>query len=163
MISEKMTAALNEQINKELFSAYLYLAMGAYCTDEGLSGFGKWFAGQAKEEVEHAMKFVHYMDEQGARVEYEAIAKPPKTYKSVVEVFEQTVKHEEAVTRSIYGLVDLAIEEKDHATQSFLKWFVDEQVEEEASVRDILTKLNMIGDKGQGLIMMDVHMGKRGD
>ncbi len=162
MIGKKMTAALNEQINKELYSAYLYLAMSAQAEEQNLSGFASWFRVQAGEEVEHAMKFFKYLTEQGARVVLDAIAKPPVSFKSPADMFEETLKHEQKVTASIHALVDLAIKENDHATQSFLKWFVDEQVEEEANAADIVAKLRILGkDSGGALLMLDHQLGQR--
>lgn len=162
MISKKMSAAINEQINKELYSAYLYLAMAAQSEAMNLSGFAAWFSVQAKEEVEHAMKFFEYLVEQGARVELEAIAQPPISFKSPVDMFEKTLEHERKVTASIHALMDLAIKENDHATQSFLRWYVDEQVEEEANASAILAKLEMIGPAGgAALLMLDHELGAR--
>lgn len=162
MISKKMQAAINEQINKEFFSAYLYLAMAAQSDDMGLTGFGAWFSVQAQEEVQHAMKFYAYVNEQGGRVILDAIAKPQTEFSTPLELFEQTLEHERFITKSIYSLVDLAIEEKDHATNSFLKWYVDEQVEEEATAQDAVSKLKMIGPDSSGaLLMMDREFGGR--
>ena len=129
MIGRKMEKAINGQINKELYSAYLYLAMSAYSQGLGLKGFANWFRVQYGEELGHALKFVDYLHEHGNEVVLEAIEKPPAAFKSPASLFEQALKHEQFVTRSIHGLVDLAAKERDHATQSFLKWYVDEQVE----------------------------------
>lgn len=163
MIGKKMEKALNEQINKELYSGYLYLAMSAYSQTINLPGFAHWFRLQANEEVEHAMKMFDYINEQGGAAVLEAIEKPPTKFKSPLELFEKSLAHEQFVTKSIYGLVDLAIAEKDHATNSFLRWFVDEQVEEEAHASEILAKLNMIGGGGSGggLLMIDHNLAKR--
>jgi ferritin len=162
MISKKMSAAINEQINKELYSAYLYLAMAAQAEALNLPGFAAWFGVQAKEEVGHAMKFFKYLVEQGARVELDGIAKPPVSFKSPGDMFEKTLEHERKVTASIHALMDLAIKENDHATQSFLRWYVDEQVEEEANASAIVAKLEMIGaDAGPALLMLDHELGAR--
>ena len=161
MISGKMTKALNEQINKELYSAYLYLAMSAQAEEMGLKGFASWFKLQAKEEVEHAMKYFGYVNEQGARVKLAAIEMPPAEFKSAQAMFQETLKHEKFVTASIHGLVDLAISEKDHATNSFLTWFVDEQVEEEAHAQEIVDWLKMAGDAGNALLILDSKLGAR--
>lgn len=162
MIGKKMEKALNEQVNKELYSAYLYLAMSAFSQSINLPGFANWFRLQANEEVAHAMKIFDYINEAGGTAVLEAIEKPPAKFKSPLALFEQSLEHEQFVTRSIHGLVDLAIQEKDHATNSFLKWFVDEQVEEEAHASEILAKLSMIGEgKGGGLLMIDHQLSKR--
>jgi ferritin len=162
MISKNMTDALNGQINKELYSAYLYLAMAVHASDSDLPGFSTWFRMQAKEEVEHGMKIYGYVQEHGGHVELDAIEKPSAKFKSPTDLFEKALAHEQFVTKSIHALVDLAIKERDHATNSFLKWFVDEQVEEEAHASEILAKLKMIGDQpSAALLMMDTQLGKR--
>jgi ferritin len=161
MIGKKMEKALNEQINKEIYSAYLYLSMSAYSARIGLSGFSNWFKVQYKEELEHAEKLFDYIHEHGNEVKLAAIEQPPADFKSPVALFEQSLKHEQFVTRSIHSLVDLAIAEKDHATNGFLQWFVKEQVEEEANATEILTKLQMVGDKNQGLLMVDAKLAAR--
>jgi ferritin len=161
MLSEKMTKALNEQINKEMYSAYLYLSMSAHCTNAGLDGFANWFMVQYQEENSHAMKIYNYLNEQGAQVVLEAIAKPPSEFGTPLEMFEATLKHEQFVTKSIYGLVDLANQEKDYATQIFLHWFVTEQVEEEGNDNEIIAKLKLVGNSGNGLFMVDRDLGSR--
>jgi ferritin len=161
MISKKMEKALNEQINKEFYSAYLYLAMAAQCENLGLKGFGNWFKVQYTEELTHALKFFDYVSEQGGRVELASIKQPPVDFKSPLAMFEQSHKHEQYVTQSIHGLVDLAIKEGDHATHSMLTWFVDEQVEEEANALEIVTKLKMIGPSGSGVLYLDGKLAKR--
>ena len=161
MISKKMEKAINEQINKEIYSAYLYLSMAAQCESLGFKGFGSWFKVQYSEELSHAMKFFDYISGQGGRVELAAIKQPPTSFKSPLAMFEQAYKHEQYVTQSIHGLVDLAIKEGDHATNSMLKWFVDEQVEEEAHAADIVTKLEMIGPSASGILYLDGKLGKR--
>lgn len=161
MIGKKMEKAINEQINKEIYSAYLYLSMSAYSANIGLPGFSHWFKMQYKEELAHAEKFFGYLLEQGNAVKLEAIAQPPAEFKSPTALFEQSLKHEQFVTKSIYSLVDLAIAEKDHASNQFLQWYVAEQVEEEAHASEILTKLQMVGDKNQGLLMLDAQLAGR--
>ncbi len=161
MIGKKMEKALNEQINKELYSAYLYLAMSAWAEEAGLAGFANWFRVQFGEETEHAMKFYHYLTEQGARVVLGAIEKPPADFKSPMAAFEQTLEHEQFVTASINGLMDLAIKESDHATASMLRWFVDEQVEEEANAQEIINQLKLAGPGGGALLQIDRGLGKR--
>jgi ferritin len=161
MISKKMTDALNVQINKELFSAYIYLSMAAYSEYIGLKGFANWFTVQYQEETEHAMRIYKYLQEQGAQVKLQAIEQPQTDYKSPVDMFEKTLTHEQFVTKSINDLVDLAMKENDHATQIFLQWFVTEQIEEEANDHEILDKLKMIGESGGGLYMLDRELAGR--
>ncbi|QLC50392.1 ferritin [Methanolobus zinderi] len=161
MISEKMTSALNEQINKEMYSAYLYMSMSAHCSNVGLDGFANWFMVQYQEEMTHAMKIYDYLNEQGEKVILEAIEKPPSEFGTVLEMFEATLKHEQFITRSIHELVDLANEEKDYATQIFLQWFVTEQIEEEGNDNEIIAKLKLVGNEGNGLFMLDREMAAR--
>ncbi len=161
MIGNKMLDAINEQIHRELYSEYLYLAMAAWFRSEGLDGFGHFFEKQAQEEHSHAMKFYHHLFERGGRVVLKAIEEPPRDFPGVVEVFEQSLEHERYITKSIHDLVDLAGTEKDHASASFLTWYVDEQVEEEAHMDEILGKLRMVKGNPQGLLMMDGKLGAR--
>ncbi|MDA3812868.1 MAG: ferritin [Candidatus Cloacimonetes bacterium] len=161
MLSKKIENAVNVQINKELFSEYLYLSMATYFAAEGLSGFENFFIVQAQEERFHVMKFYNFVNERGGRVLLKKLEDPKTDFVSVEEIFELALGHEIFISKSIYELMDLAIEEKDHATKSFLNWFVDEQVEEEASMEAILDKLKLIGGKGHGLLMMDNELGVR--
>ncbi|MFO7890499.1 MAG: ferritin [bacterium] len=161
MISQKMTDAINVQINKELYSEYLYLSMAAYFSSEGLSGFENFFLVQAEEERFHAMKFYHFVNERGGRVYFDKIDKPEAEFDSTIAVFEKAYDHEKYVTSLINKLMDIAIQENDHATKSFLNWYVDEQIEEEDSMESILNKLKMIKGKGNGLLMMDKDLGSR--
>lgn len=161
MLSKKITEALNEQINKEMYSAYLYLSMSAYSSHEGFDGFASWFRLQANEEMEHAMKIYDYINEHGMKVELKSIDEPEENFKSPVDLFEKTLAHEKKVTESINNIVDLAIKENDHATHVFLQWFVTEQVEEEASADEILTRLKLFGKDGRGLFMIDRELGER--
>ena len=161
MLSEKIVEALNEQINKEIYSAYLYLSMSAYSEYIGLKGFANWFMVQYQEEMEHAMKIYRYINDHGAQVKLKAIEKPPAEFGSPIEMFEKTLEHEKFVTKSINDLVDLAIKENDHATQIFLQWFVTEQIEEEANDNEIIAKLKLVGKEGNGLFMIDKELGER--
>ena len=161
MLSEKMVDALNGQINKEMYSAYLYMAMSAYSDSKGLKGFANWFNVQYKEEMEHAMKLYHYVQEQSAQVKLLAIEQPPAEFGTPLDMFEKTLAHEQFVTKSINGLMDQAISEKDHATQIFLQWFVTEQIEEEANDNEIIDKLKLAGQEGNGLFMIDKELGAR--
>ncbi len=161
MLSKKMEKALNAQINKEMYSAYLYLAMSADVLSKGLKGFSNWFMVQYHEEMEHAMKFYHYMQEQGAQVALDAIEKPPVEFGTPLEMFQKTLAHEQFITKSIHDLADLAINEKDHATSIFLQWFITEQIEEEGNDQEIIGHLKMIGNAGNALYMIDRDLGKR--
>ena len=161
MISEKMQKALNDQINAELFSSYLYLSMAAYFETENWAGFSSWMKKQSSEEYGHSMKFFHYLNEVNGKVTLEAIEKPKTTWKSPLEAFEEAHKHEIYITNRINDLVNLAQSEKDHATNNFLKWFVDEQVEEVSSVDQIVNKFKMVGDNKVALYMLDKELGSR--
>ncbi len=157
-----MNAALNEQINMEMSSSYLYLSMSAWLSDHGLPGFATWMRVQAKEEMFHADKMFDYLLERGGKIKLEKIEKPKTSWESPLEVIEDTAKHEAHVTSLINSLVDCAMEERDHASNIFLQWFVEEQVEEEATVGEILDRLKLIGDKpSSAMFQMDVEMGKR--
>nr|WP_319776171.1 ferritin [uncultured Sphaerochaeta sp.] len=161
MASENMLKQLNAQINAELYSSYLYLAMSAYFEEKNLSGCAQWMALQSQEEYTHAMKFYHYVNEINGRVILEAIEKPDFEWDSAKSVFEATLTHEKHVTSLINKLVDLALEERDHATNNFLSFFVGEQVEEESVASGILEKFKMIGDSLQGLYLLDKELGGR--
>ncbi|WP_297500269.1 ferritin [Thermococcus sp.] len=161
MLSERMLKALNEQLNKELFSAYFYLGIAAYFKDRSLEGFASWMEGQAEEELGHALRIYDYIFDRGGKVELERIEKPKGEFESPLKAFEAVYLHEVGVTQSIFKLADLAREENDHATYNFLQWFVEEQVEEEASTKAILDKLKIIGGSSQGLFMLDRELGAR--
>jgi len=161
MLKSKVEAALNEQINKELFSSYLYLSMGNYFESKNLAGFANWMRIQSQEEYQHAMKILNYTNQKGGRVALKQIAEPKIEWDSTVKVFEDTYEHEKMISASINAIVDLALEEKDHATHSFFQWFVNEQVEEEASAQKILEEVRMISDFKAGLFMLDRELGQR--
>ena len=161
MISENMIDALNGQINKEIYSAYLYMSMSAGSTYAGLNGFANWFMVQYQEEMTHAMKIYDYVNDRGAQVKLAAIAQPPIDFDSALDMFEKTLEHEEFVTKSINELVDLAIKENDHATNIFLQWFVTEQIEEESNDNEIIAKLKLVGGEGNGLFMLDKELAQR--
>ena len=161
MIGRKMEEALNEQINAEIYSAYLYLAMAAYFKSINLQGFAQWMKVQWQEELVHALKIYEFVGERGGRVVLKAIAEPPVKWKSPLAAFEAAYAHEQKVTGRINDLVNLAISEKDHATNAFLQWFVNEQVEEEASADQIVQNLKMAGDSAGALLMIDHELGKR--
>lgn len=160
MVSEKMQDALNGQLNAELYSAYLYLAMGAYFEASDLPGFANWMRVQAQEELSHGMKFYDYLVRRGKRVILDEIKKPPLEWESPLAVFEQVLSHEKKVTGLINQLVDLALEEKDHATNNFLQWFVAEQVEEEESAGGLLQKVRLAQDP-PSLMMLDNELAQR--
>ena len=160
-MNEKMSNALNEQINAEFYSSYLYVSMASYCKRLNLDGFVRWMEVQALEEVTHAMKFFSFVNERGGRVELKPIAGPPVSWDSPLAVFEGVYEHEVKVTGLIYDLVNLAMELKDHAAVNFLQWFVNEQVEEETSADSIVQKLRLIGSDGGGLYLLDQELGRR--
>ena len=156
-----MTAAINDQIKAEFDSAYIYLAMSAYFEDAGLAGMSHWMRKQYKEEVEHAEKFIAYLYERGARVIIPEIAKPKESYNDALDVFRTAYAHEQYVTSRIYKLVDLAVSEKDYATQSMLKWFVDEQMEEEDNTGGIVAKLEFLGNDKHSIYIVDRELASR--
>ena len=161
MINEKLEKAFNEQINKELYSEYLYLAMKIYFQKLNLQGFVNWFDVQVQEEHAHAMGMLNYLDERGGDCVLEAIDKPVIEGKTILEVFEQVLKHEEYVTSRINHLADVADEVKDRAALHFLEWYLKEQVEEESSVNGVLTTLRLIGDDKKALLMFDKDLAAR--
>ncbi len=161
MLSAKMEKALNEQINKELFSSYLYRSMSAYYESVNLPGFAAYFNVQADEEHEHAMKIYSHVHTRGGRVTLEAIEKPQAEWNGALDGLKAAYAHEQFITNSIHSLVDLALELKDHATNQFLQWFVEEQVEEEENAVTLVTKLEMIGESKNSLYLFDRDMGKR--
>jgi ferritin len=161
MISEKMVKEINDQIQRELFSEYLYLQMAAYFKGENLDGFAHWMEVQAKEEHGHAMKFFNHLYERNAKVVLQPIQQPKNDFKSPLDVFKYAYEHELTVTKNINNLMELAKKENDYASESFLKWYVDEQVEEEDSFLRILTILEKIKDSANALFMLDHELGKR--
>lgn len=161
MVPKKIQDALNQQINAELYSSYLYLAMSAHFESMNLSGFASWMKVQSDEETEHGMKFYHYVFERGGRVVLEAIAKPVADYKTPLDVMKKVQEHEKKVTALIEALYELALKEKDYATQVMLQWFIKEQVEEEKNASDIIELLKNIGDNPAGLAMVDQRLGFR--
>ncbi|MBM4038842.1 MAG: ferritin [Planctomycetes bacterium] len=161
MLSKKMEEALNKQVNAELFSSYLYLAMAADFEAKNLPGIAHWLALQAKEENGHAMKFYGYIADRRGRVTLAAIAAPPAEWATPLAAFEAVLAHEQKVTGLINGLVELAAKEKDNATGVMLQWFVTEQVEEEKSADYIVAQLRMIGESAHGLIMLDRALAQR--
>lgn len=161
MLSKKIEEALNGQINAEFWSAYLYLSMSAWCAREGNPGMANWFEVQFQEEQDHARILFNYVIQRGGRVELKPIAKVPTEWKSPLDVFEATLRHEQKVTSLINGLYALTHEENDYATQSMLKWFVDEQVEEEENAANLIDNLRMLDGNGYGLFMLDKDLAAR--
>ena len=161
MLSKKIQDALNSQVNAEYYSSYLYLSMAAHCQAVNLGGFAAWLRLQAQEEMMHAMKIFDFVLERGGRADLAAIEGPPTEWDSPLTIFEDTVKHEQYITGRINSLVDLAIAESDHATNAFLQWFVNEQVEEEAAAEEVLYKLKLMADAPGGLFMLDQQLGQR--
>jgi ferritin len=162
MISKAMQDAINEQINKELYSSYLYLSMAAYFEDKNLAGFAKWMHMQADEEREHGMKFYEHLVDRGGRVTLKAIDAPKTEWASSMEVFQEVAAHEAKVTASIYALYELALKEKDYPAQVLLQWFINEQVEEEKNAAEIVANLQLIEERGTAVLMLDKQLGKRG-
>ena len=161
MLNKEIEKALNEQVNVEMWSAYLYLSMAAYCHSIRLTGMGSWFEVQFKEEQDHAKIFFNFIIQRNGRVTLKAIDEVPTEWKSVLDVFESILAHEQKITKMINNLFALTIEDNDFATQSMLKWFIDEQVEEEENAQTIIDNLNMIKDNGLGLYMLDKELGAR--
>ncbi|WP_295587983.1 ferritin [uncultured Lamprocystis sp.] len=155
MISKDMATLINAQINREMYSAYYYLGLSAQTEAMNLKGTAAWFLAKHGEEMTHALKMYRYLIDQDSAVTLKAVPAPETVGSVVMEIFERTLEHERGVTRSINDLVDHALTEKDHATNVFLHWFVTEQIEEEATVKDVLGRLRIFGDQGQSLMMID--------
>ena len=163
IIKSAVVKIINEQIKNELYSAYLYLSMSAWCESENLKGSAAWLKAQAKEETTHAERFYNYLFDRAAKPELLAIDKPPANFRSLLAIFEAAYEHENKVTKMIENILAVAQKEDDQATISMLKWFIDEQVEEEKQTLEIVCQLKMIGDKSTGaLFMLDHQLGKRG-
>lgn len=161
MLTEKLQVALNGQLNRELYSAYLYLSMNAYFKSVNLDGFANWMQVQAQEELTHAMKFYGFINQRGGRVTLGAVEAPKIDWANPISVFQDTLTHEKGVTESINQLMDLALAEKDHATTIFLQWFVTEQVEEEENVGAVLEQLRRLDGNQNGLFMLDRDLATR--
>ena len=162
MPSKKLEQAINQQIQRELYSSYLYLAMSAYCEQINLDGFAHWMRLQSEEERGHSMRLFNYLHSRGGTVVLQAIAQPPTRFKSPKKMFQEVLTSEQNVTKEIHKLYELAKKEGDHATEVELQWFIQEQVEEEKTANDILAKLDMVGDQPAALLMMDRSLGGRG-
>jgi ferritin len=155
MIKSEVAEAFNQQINREFYSAYFYLAMSAHSESLGLRGVASWFKTKFEEELAHALKIYRYVIDQGAEVILLPVPRPPAQFSGVLDMFEKTLAHEQGVTRYINDLMDVAQSERDYASQVFLHWFVTEQIEEEAVVNDILCRLRLVGERGEGLFLID--------
>ena len=161
MLSEKLEKSLNDQITFEFYSSYTYLAMSAFCESSDLSGFANFFRVQAKEELDHAMKLYDYVFQKGGKVVLGEVEQPKKEYDSMVDLFETGLSHERIVTNRIYDITDIATEEREHATISFLKWFIDEQVEEENNFNSLLKKVKRCENNSAALYMLDDELANR--
>ena len=162
-ISPKMQDAISEQINAEMYSAYLYLSMSAYFEELNLGGFARWLRVQFEEEQEHALKFYDFVLERGGEVELKAIAKPAATWESPLAAFKEVLKHEQHVTALINGLYEVALAEKDYASQVLLQWYISEQVEEEDNASQIVASLERIAAHETAVLQLDHQLGKRQD
>jgi ferritin len=161
LLSPKVEEAMNDQLQVELQSAYVYLGMAAYCESISLEGFAKWLHKQTEEEYAHAMRFYNYINDRQGRVVLQSLDSPPAEYPSPLAVFEKALEHERSVTARIDDLYELVNNERDFASQAWLDWFVTEQVEEEKTVGQIVDQLKMIGDRGDGLYILDKELGSR--
>ncbi|RKL66063.1 ferritin [Salipaludibacillus neizhouensis] len=161
MISKDLVKGLNDQMNYEFYSAHVYLATAAYCSNESFDGFASFFLTQAEEERFHAMKFYHFINDMGEKAEVASLPTPNNTFSSILETFEKSLEHEKEVTKQIYKLSDLALDQREHATMTFLNWFVEEQVEEEATFDNLIQKLKRINDDSNAFFMLEDELGKR--
>lgn len=161
MFTKRLQNAINDQINAEFYSAYLYLSMSAYLESKDLPGFAHWMRIQYEEEAIHALKFFDFLNDRGARVILSAIDSPPAEFGDVEDVFANVLSHEQKVTSLIHNLYALALEEGDYPTQSLLQWFIDEQVEEEKNASDVLARIRMVKDYPPGILMLDQELGSR--
>ncbi|MCL7749548.1 ferritin [Halalkalibacter alkaliphilus] len=161
MLNEELKKALNDQMNFEFYAAHSYLAMAAYCSDESLDGFANFFLVQAEEERFHAMKFYNFINSLGERAMIQSLPEPNNTFTSVLDAFEKALEQEKEVTKKIYHLSDLALDDREHATMTFLKWFIEEQVEEEDMFDSIIQKLKRIDDDSNAFFMLDDEFSKR--
>lgn len=161
MLKNEMIQVLNEQLNKEFYSAYKYLGMSAFASSKGFNGVASWFFTQYQEENAHGLKLYRYLDDQGAQIDLKAIKAVSSEYSSIMDAFQKALAHERVMTESLNDLSDQALTAKDHATYNLLQWYVLEQVEEEAIFGEIIDKLNIVGDNGPGLYSIDKELGSR--
>lgn len=160
-MNERIEKAFNDQINEELFSAYIYLAMAAHFESSNLEGFANWMRQQAQEEVEHAMRFYTHINRRGGRVVLKALGEPPVDYGTPLDAFQKALEHEQHITGTINALYELAVEEKDYPAQMELQWFIDEQVEEEENTGNIVELLKLAGENKGALLMLDRELSQR--
>jgi ferritin len=158
---KELEKALNDQIKNELYAAYLYLSMSAYFKDENLEGFAYWMRMQREEEIAHAMKIFDFVQDRDGRIDLQALDKPPADFGSPLAVMEEALGHEQKVTQRINELYELAVKHKDYPTQTLLQWFVTEQVEEEATAKQLVDQLKLVGDNSAALLMLDRELGAR--
>ena len=161
MIDKRVCDALNEQLNAELYASYLYLSISAHFEHSNMRGFAAWMKVQSQEENAHAMRLYDFINDRGGRVRLKKIDEPPSEWENPLAAFQAALDHERKVTAKIHSLVDLSTEKRDHATSTFLQWFVSEQVEEEAAAEDVVHQLTMVGDNGNGLFLLDRDLGQR--
>ena len=161
MIKDNICDALNAQINMEYHSSYSYLAMSKFFLEQNLNGLANWMRIQAQEELIHGMKIYDFVDERDGIINFTDIKQPRQKWDSPIDVFEEALKNERAVSESIYDIVDLSLSERDHATNTFLQWFVAEQVEEESTIKEVIDNLRLVGNDGNGLFLLDRDMGQR--
>ncbi len=159
MLGKKLEEMLNDQMNFEIYSAHIYLAMAGYCSEIGLSGFENWFLIQYEEELFHAKKFFKFISSKGGRVHIKGFEDMDNNFESLLDAFQTSLHHEQIVTKRIYALMDVANDEREYATTSFLQWFIDEQVEEEENVGDLIRKIELVKDAG--LYLLDQEVAKR--
>lgn len=161
MMSKKLAEGLNEQMNNEFHAAHVYLATAAYCSNESFDGFADFYLAQAEEEREHAMKFYNFIVDMGQEASIQALPEPNNEFTSILDTFEKSLEHEKHVTKQIYTLADMALDEREHATMTFLNWFIDEQVEEEASFDGIIQKIKRIENDSNAFYMLENELAKR--
>jgi ferritin len=162
MIDKRVLNALNDHLNAEFYASYYYVAMSAYFKETDFNGFAAWMRNQAQEELSHAMKIFDFINDREGIVDLAEIQAPVKSWENPLAAFKDAHAHEKEVTEKIYRLVDMSLEKRDHATNTFLQWFVTEQVEEEAAAVDIVNKLKLVGNDGNGLFLLDRDLGERG-
>ena len=161
MLNDKLQSALNDQIQQELYSAYIYLAMSAHCEENNLTGFATWLKMQTREEMEHAIRIYDHILERGGTVTLQAIEQPPSEFGSPLDIMEKSLAHERFITGRINDLYDLSVEVGDRPAQVMLQWFITEQMEEENTVEEIVERLKMFGQEGAALLMVDTQLGSR--
>jgi len=161
MFTEKVQQAMNDQIQHEIESAYIYLSMAAYFDAENFPGFAQWMKIQYEEEMAHAFRFYDYINDRGGRVKLQPVDQPPVEFDSPLAAFQAALEHEQKITADIDRLYAMAIDEKDYPSQTFLQWFIDEQVEEEQHVGEVVENLKMVGDNTHAILMLDRELGQR--